>query len=104
MARIRSATKAELKACREDPRQFDLIEFLHSLPDQALLDEVERRYPLGHQFAQDLHEACPIELDPDEVFEVVKKTLLHDDILGMGMFEDDLRKLLKSCEDDEDTT
>ena len=101
MARIRSATKAEIKACREDPRQFDLIEFLHSLPDQALLDEVERRYPLGHQFAQDLHEAFALELEPDQVLEVVREALRDDFV---GRFEDDLRKLLKSCEEDEDTT
>ena len=101
MARIQRATKEELKACRENPRQLDLIEFLHSLPDIILLDEVERRYPLGRQFAQDLHESVPIDLEPHELLEEVRETL-RSDILGM--FEDDLRELLKSCKEGEDTT
>ena len=97
MARIRPATKAEIKACREDPRQLDLIAFMQSLPDQALLDEVERRYPLGRQFAQDFNEAFALELEPDEVLEVVREALRDDYV---GRFEDDLRELLKRCEVD----
>ena len=42
-----------------------------------------------------------LELEPHELLEEVEETL-HRDIFGT--FEGDLRKLLKSCEEDEDAT
>jgi len=92
---LRPATKAELKAAREDPRQIDLIDYLQSLPDKAVLDEVQRRQSLGRRFAEDLNDAISVEMEPGELLRQVKETLRGD---FFGTFETDLRKLLKTDE------
>jgi hypothetical protein len=89
---LRPATKAELKAAREDPRQTDLIDYLQSLPDKAVLAEVQRRQSLGRRFAEDLSDAIAVDLEPHELLRQVRDTLRED---FLGTFEHDLRELLE---------
>jgi hypothetical protein len=66
---------------------------LGELPNKTLLEEVIRRYPLGHEFADDLHKALHFVLSNDELLDQVRETLDED---YFEYFESALRKLLEA--------